>query len=139
MNLEAMFQISDSISFILVTPEFISEALLKWLHSLPLSRVWAWCFQNRRRTLLSLLSLLFSVAFSVVSVWDIWLHPKDVAMMDLYDVITSVITTVLVFAFILLTILQILAYRGLLFFLGACLFFSTRALSAWHAMSLHTG
>jgi hypothetical protein len=136
MNLEAMSQISDSISFILVTPEFIREERLKWLRSLPLSGLWLWFFRNWWYTIPS---LAFYIVFSVLAVRHLWLYPSDIGKLGFDDVISSVVITAFASVVVLATILKLLAYRGLLFFLGACLFFSTRALSIWHAMSAHAG
>jgi hypothetical protein len=149
VNFEALAQISDTVSFCLVTPEFLGEKRLTEIRS-------------RLRYLLDYINKIFSttntnlgfilsIAFMISAIATTpliavgeYLGEQTTLGHTLFIVGGSLLLFIAlpigVPFFLLLTALVFLlnaekiAVRGAMFSIGAALFFITRALSTWHTM-----
>jgi hypothetical protein len=135
MNAEKIKEILDTVSFILVTPEFLGEERLKYVRR-ELQRI-----RNTipildedgvAANIVGALLLAIVVFILIVMIFAI---PPDRAFGSVALVWFYFTFTVMLLFFFAASILlaEKLAVRGRLFTIGACLFFFTRAIAVLHA------
>ena len=135
MNLEKTKEILDTISFILVTPEFLGEQRLKYVRGeLRKIRNRISQFYDNEVAMNIIGSLLLAIVVFVFIV-VMFIIPRDQTWGPVTRTWFYLTLTVIFLLFFAASILaaEMLAVRGRLFIVGSCLFFLTRALAVLHA------
>lgn len=122
MTFEAFMQLSDATSFILVTPEFLGEERLTQFRKLGFMQLLAEFVDENRVVFIITIFLFLIVVFG-----------RPVNLGYYFALVSSGFIGGFMVIMLVLGMLQLIAYRSILFILGAALFMVTRAIAFYHA------
>jgi hypothetical protein len=145
INIDVIKEFLDTVSFVLVTPEFLGEQTLSSIRKF---------LTNTSPYLYGILGYcgvaLIFLTFGIIDSWDIAIYAYFVntnaqgVYLWLLKVLVLVIVAIMAFVAIILVVYFIVSHaaklvvRRVMFGVGALLFFSSRAISMWHAWGEHT-
>jgi hypothetical protein len=147
MNMDAVSQLADGASFLLVTPEFLGEEKLRAFRE-QVKAPFYWTFNREeepevfKNIMLMPFSILFLAGTELVLIWIFnamgWMIPGStfarvvIITLALYNILFA-IAFLWMFVLAILLLTARLAARRVMFAAGAALYLSTRLVLAWHS------